>query len=109
MVFNSFQYENFKDENKFYLRESRIHGLGVYCKENVPMGRILFKAIDHNKKITPLGTKINHCNNPNSKLIILDNNWYLISIKQIDKYTEITADYNDTPYFIKKPEPNWTC
>lgn len=103
------EYFNNNNNNLFYVNNSRINGVGVFCGMSIQKGNILFKAIEYNKKITPLGTKVNHCNNPNSQLVKMNNDWYLISIKNIDKNSEITADYNFTPDFIKKPDISWTC
>ena len=102
-------YENFTANNdKFYLAPSRIHGTGVYCRVSIPKDTILFKAIEHSKKkVTELGKKVNHCNNSNTILKMI--NWYLVSSKNIEKNGELTADYNNTPDYIKKPERNWTC
>lgn len=102
--------ENFNQLNTtYYIGPSKINGDGVFINTDIRQGTVLFEAIDKNKKVTKLGSKVNHCNNPNSALVEINNSWYLILTKHCNKNNEITADYNYTPNFIKKPDPSWTC
>ena len=105
----SLLYNQNNNNNKFYIASSTINGLGVFTKYNILKNTILLEAIDKDKNVTKLGSKINHCNNPNTELIKINNKWFLTSIKNIDMDSEITADYNNTPDFIKKADSSWSC
>lgn len=108
MIFHyNYKYEKF--QINCYTAPSSIHGIGVYAKEDILKNDILFEAIDENNKITYYGSLVNHCNNPTSKLIQINNKWFLVALKNLKKGDEIIADYRDTPDFIKKPDPNWKC
>ena len=63
--------------------------------------------------ITEPALKLNHCPKSSSKMNTylkkIDNGWYLFSKRKILIGEELTVDYNDTPYYIAKPDPNWKC
>jgi len=63
--------------------------------------------------ITEPALKLNHCPKSSSKMNTylkkIDNGWYLFSKRKILIGEELTVDYNDTPYYIAKPDPNWEC
>lgn len=103
-------YDEFFSDN-FYVSQSKIQGNGVFAKINIDPEHKLFTVIDVSQQVIGLGKLVNHCNRPNSKIVYDEKTatWYLISIRKINKDEEITADYNNTPTFIKKPDPNWTC
>jgi hypothetical protein len=92
-----------------YVKKSNIEGEGLFTLKNIKKGDKLFLAIDNYNSVTYMGTKINHCNNPNTELVKMDDGWYVISLYDIEKDTEITIDYNSAPDFIKRPDPSWTC
>lgn len=105
--------DNIDFENNFDIKDSKINGVGVISKINIPMNTILFKCIG-NKKILPNARKINHCQFDKSNTILvenrLDNDWYLKTIKDIKIGDEITADYNTVPdNLVKRANPEWTC
>lgn len=91
----------------WYLSESKIHGVGVYVDKYINPGQIIDVAIDNNKIITYFGSKINHSWNPNTDLYKINDMYYIVAIKPIYAFTEITTNYTNTPNFIKKPNPNW--
>lgn len=45
----------------FTISKSSIQGVGLYTKRKRSKGENLFVAINSNKKVTPIGSKINHC------------------------------------------------
>jgi len=96
-------------ETFFYISPSKIHGTGIFSKGDIEKNEVLFEAINENQNISYLGSLVNHCTNATSRLIKKNNKWFLISLKKLKKNEEITADYNHTPYFIKKPDPTWKC
>lgn len=94
--------------NKFlYLSESKIHGNGIFTAKNIKKDNFILNAIDEQNRVTNIGTKINHSYNPNAILTYKINKYNLYAIRDINKNEEITANYNDTPDFINKPNPEW--
>jgi len=90
-----------------YINKSNIHGVGIFTKLNMIKNKKIYKAIEKNRNITYHGSKINHSNNPNTYLKETKNGWYIYASKYIKKFSELTLDYNKTPDFIMKPDPNW--
>ena len=104
---------NIDFENNFEIKDSKINGVGVISKINIPINTILFKCIE-NKKILPNARKLNHCQFDKSNTILvqnrLDNDWYLKTIKDIKIGDEITSDYNTAPSnLVKRAHPEWKC
>lgn len=93
----------------FQVEKSKIQGVGLFTGKNYKPNEELLLAITNNHTVTNLCKKVNHCNHPNSTLKRKYDGWYLYSIKHINKGEEITADYNNTPSFIKKPDISWKC
>jgi SET domain-containing protein len=101
-------------QESFEIRKSQVEGVGVFAIKNHKPNEKLFLGIYSDKKIEPnLGGKINHCPSTskkhNSRIEKIGDEWFVISNKDILKGEEITTDYNNTPYFISKPDKNWTC
>ena len=110
---NNKAFEDIDFENNFEIKDSKINGVGVISKINIPMNTILFKCIE-NKKILPNARKINHCQFEKSNTILvenrLDNDWYLKTIKDVKIGDEITSDYNTAPEnLVKRADPEWKC
>lgn len=97
------------NKESFYINKSRIEGIGIFSDNDYNSNIFLFRGINNNKEITYLGSKINHCNNPNTYLVKTKDGWDIYSKTDIKKNEELTIDYNYTPNFIKKPNPNWKC
>jgi hypothetical protein len=96
------------DLNKYIdINDSSIHGVGLFAKKDFNKNDLLFKAIYPTKQISYHGSLINHSYNPNTYLFENKNGWFIIGLKNIKEGDEITVDYRDTPYFIKKPDPSW--
>lgn len=96
-----------KDLINLYIYKSNIHGDGLYTNKKINKNNYISLLINSNKIITYFGTKINHSYTPNTILHHTENGWHIVALKNINKNTELTVDYNDTPDFIKKPEPKW--
>jgi len=108
-----FLHKNYVDHNVFnnlYVNQSQIDGggRGIYTNTDLKKGTFLFYTII-DKNVTPPGAMINHCNKPNCYHFKKNNKWLLYSIKNIPKNKELLIDYNNSPEFIKKPDPSWTC
>ena len=100
-----------KKQNKehFYNAPSSIQGTGLFADKDYQKDSLLFKAIENDQTITETARKINHCNRPNTYLKREPAGWYIYAKTALSKDTELSIDYNDTPDFIKKPDPAWTC
>ena len=100
------------EQYSFYVSKSRIHGNRLFTNNWIKPYQKLFKVTDNkdnNLIISRLGKLVNHCNKPNTKLVQLEDGWYLYSISFILPENELVANYSDTPSFISKPNPQWTC
>ena len=78
------------------IKDSDIHGLGVFAIEDIDKNTIL--GLTHliiGKKTfrTPLGGFINHNDSPNCEKIEKNNELYLNTIKNIKKNEELTVFY----------------
>ena len=82
------------------IQKSDIEGLGLFASDFIPANVILgiCHNIDAKNKIqrTPLGGFINHSESPNCVIIEESVYFYLKTIKQIYKDSEVTVDYRDT-------------
>lgn len=97
----------------YEIAESPIHGKGVFAvtkiKKGATIGTPLVVLYGFWVYITPeLGKWLNHSWEPNARLVKVQGmlEWDLIALKPIYAGEEITMDYRDTPWFIKKP-PLW--
>lgn len=100
------------NKSKYKISKSNIHGMGVHANKNIRVNEVIGIAITFDYYIIPritqdLGVWINHSYNPTSYLVYDKNssNYLLVSSKNMRRGDEITVNYNDTPWFIKKPEP----
>lgn len=100
--------------NNYYLKESNIHGLGIHSNKNIYRGNIIGIGIYFKIRIIPYVTEdfgkwINHSNKPNAYLQYDTINclYLVMALNDINKNTEITLDYNKTPWYIRKPEPHF--
>jgi len=101
-------------QEPFEIRKSPIAGVGVFAVQGYDPEEQLFLAIQADKSVDQaFGSKINHCPSAspkhNSILQKLGNEWFMVSKRAIQAGEEITTDYHDTPDFIVKPHPSWTC
>lgn len=99
-------------DGSIYISNSKIHGEGLFLKNDIKKNSILFKAIEFQNlknNITALGRKINHCKICNTKLLKINADYYIISKLDINKGEELTIDYDDTPKFIKKSQKEYVC
>jgi SET domain-containing protein len=95
---------------KYELQESGIHGKGVFAVANISKDEVIgipleVKYVVCIRITESLGKWINHSWNANTKLFKIDgqSKWQLKALDSIKKGTELTMDYRDTPWFIKKP------
>ena len=97
-------------KNNFKIHKSNIHGYGVFANkrlyQDLPIAIAIYYFLGVPHITVDFGKWINHSYKPNSKLYFdsYTGRYYLVAIRDIDHNEEITADYNDTPWFIKKAE-----
>ena len=92
---------------------SEIHGTGVFAQEDIEENESVGPLIVGLKaggllgmNRTELGKYVNHQNDPNGRMEQVPGSpedFYLRSLSPIVSGTDITMDYNDTPYFVAKP------
>lgn len=100
--------ENFRNKEGLYISpDSKIHGKGLFTDISIEKEEFIFKAINEDKSITHYGQHINHQKEPNTKLKLENGEYNIYSTKPIKKGDELTTDYDDTPSFISKSNPEW--
>jgi hypothetical protein len=92
---------------KYYLANSSIQGVGIFMNMNIPANYFIDVSIKDEFYITPFGSKLNHSWNANCVQIKIQDKYYIVSKRPIQKGEEITIDYRNTPSWIKKPDSNW--
>jgi hypothetical protein len=98
-------------ENKYYLDNSNIQGIGAFADNDYPPGTIIGKLHDipngiksgHNYNFYELGKSYNHSDTPNCENLLHNNTRYLVTIQPIQKGEELTADYRLQPE-LEQPE-----
>lgn len=94
-----------------YIAPSKIQGVGLFAGRNFSKGDIIclvfdlmqYDKRDPNSFITREGRKVNHQLKSNSITATKDGTqWYLVAERPIRRGEEITANYHNTPSFIKK-------
>jgi len=100
--------------HNYGIGKSKIHGNGIIAKRHIPENSIIGIAMTFSFIIIPyitddLGKWINHSYNPNSYIYYYmpDNVYYLVANRNIENNEEITMDYNDTPWYIRKPDADY--
>jgi len=78
------------------IKNSNIHGLGLFCTKHIPEGTEL--GMSHfywgeQLHRTPLGAFYNHSDNPNIEKRRTDSRYFLYAIKDIWPGEEITCKY----------------
>lgn len=83
------------------IKESEIHGLGLFSKEIIEKGKNLGRSHVKNNESqhglirTPLGGFVNHSEDPNCELIDIGPNIYLLTTKDIMPDEELTLKYKN--------------
>jgi len=89
------------------IKDSGIHGLGLFATENIPENILIGKIHIPSEKEengylrTPLGGFGNHSDDPNcNKILMEDGSWWISTSRAIEPEEEITWTY--TLYKIKE-------
>lgn len=100
--------------HNYKLKKSKIHGLGMYANKFIHKDDVIGIGIVFKMYVIPIVTEdfgkwINHSNDANSHLYYhsTENMYFVVASKDIPENTEITLDYNDTPWYIMKPLPDF--
>jgi hypothetical protein len=102
--------EPYTDDENFSVKPSKISGLGVFSVRGRKEGDLLLPAISEKNRVTSLGSKVNHCWLPNSRLVLLsDGRWWLVATRDLNRDEEVTSDYRLAPPFVRQPKDTWTC
>ena len=98
---------------KFFIKESPIHGLGVFSTKNYQINDKVFdQMMDENnvpkdKFDSPI-RYINHSKNGNILMKRrVDGKWEVRAIKKILVAYEIVSDYDKSPPFVSGPKPHY--
>jgi hypothetical protein len=97
---------------KYTTKDSLIHGKGVFATQYIPQGDIIEIGIDYYygffPYVTPyFGSWINHCFNANTRLVYINDKYYVVADKNIRNGTELTINYNQTPWYIMGASPKY--
>lgn len=100
------------DNNLYYIDKSTIHGEGIFTNTDFNKNKPIDVGIDFELGLIPyvtpsFGSLINHSYQPNAYLKWKDKKWYVVASRNIKKGEEITLNYNNTPWYIKGPEPHY--
>ena len=83
--------------NSVTIKDSDLHGLGLFATENIPKNTILGKIyFEHkgNTERTPLGGFGNHSDEPNcTKILMEDGSWWITTNQDIKSGDELTWAY----------------
>ena len=76
-------------------RPSLIEGNGMFAVKDIPAWRMIC-PMRINGKRTMAGRGVNHAREPNSIVISVDTNLFLVACRHIDANEELTANYRQT-------------
>jgi len=79
-------------DERFELRESPIHGTGMFSLYTIEAGTVFAPARLDGRR-TPGGRFVNHASDPNAMFVADGNDLYLFSARDIRAGEEITLDY----------------
>jgi hypothetical protein len=102
------------NSQKYRVGLSKIQGRGVLLnqavKKDEPIGVGIWHFLGFYPMITAdFGSWINHSWTPNAHLKWNTESgvWEVISSQDLPRDSELTLDYRDTPFYVKKPDKNW--
>jgi hypothetical protein len=90
------------------VKESPIHGVGLFTNVPLEAQMPLFLAITLDGVVTPIARYINHSNQANTYMIhVQDFGWVVFGKHAVPSGDELTIDYRSAPAFILPPESHW--
>ena len=104
-----------KSRKKYTILPSPIHGNGVFTTTFIEKDEVIDTGIYYSLYFFPVitpefGSMINHSYKPSAYLSYntRDSIYEVRAKNKLGNRVEITIDYNDTPWFIRKPEAHYT-
>lgn len=96
----------------YYIGNSNIHGKGIFLSKKIKKDTPIDIGIGFQFFLLPyvtemFGSLINHSYRANCYLKYTGGAYYVVSKVDIDRDSEITLDYRNTPWYISKPDPKW--
>ena len=94
----------------FKVGPSKIHGRGLMAARDIDAGETIGVAVGFKAShpyLTDMARYVNHSGHPNSKLQPVAGYYNLVAIAPIKTDEEILADYNDTPPFLARAQPDY--
>jgi len=99
-----------KPGDKLEVKDSPIHGFGIFSSEFIPantnLGAAQIKRDDGSYDVTNLGRYHNHSNEPNCYNMMKDGVRYLYTNKNLNPGEEVTVDYTLQPD-LEQPIATW--
>lgn len=89
--------------DKYYLKDSKIHGKGVFAAKDYQQDEFIEVGIKNMQITNGFGNMLNHSYTPNSYLRSNGSNYDVYALQNIKKDDEITLNYKNTPWFIDGP------
>jgi hypothetical protein len=94
------------EQSNVYIGESEIQGKGLFSDVFVKKGRKIVQVLDDRRKaVIGWGHYVNHQDTspdptsscgPTTTLLFETGKWYLVAIRNIYPFEELTTDYNDS-------------
>jgi len=97
--------KDIKDEYSYSVNDSRIHGKGIFAKDNIKKGKKSLACIltDEDLLYSDLGKYINHSKSPNCKLVDDGSrNFLVVTLNDIKDGDEMLIDYDNNPHGFQK-------
>ena len=99
--------------SRWHSGPSQIHGNGAFESESIGDGEMVDYLVRGLKgggllggERSGLGRLVNHQSSPNGRMERVPSRtdqYYFRSLGDIEPGSELTIDYNDTPFFVAKP------
>jgi SET domain-containing protein len=97
--------KDIKDEYSYSVNDSRIHGKGIFAKDDIKKGKKSLACIltDEDLLYSDLGKYINHSKSPNCKLVDDGSrNFLVVTLNDIKDGDEMLIDYDNNPHGFQK-------
>ena len=93
------------------LRDSKVHGKGIFAKETIPANKVLFET--HKKTSGALewanlrpNFMYNHSDEPNCRSLTLGDFKYLVTLNEVQEGEELVVDYRKDRD-LEQPKKGW--
>ena len=93
------------------LRDSKVHGKGIFAKETIPANKVLFET--HKKTSGALewanlmpNFMYNHSDEPNCRSLTLGDFKYLVTLNEVQEGEELVVDYRKDRD-LKQTKKSW--